>query len=81
MSSYITRVKQLEPNTIDNSKNNTSNKLILNKPLSTTIKYEPNKLFRNKPFNEKLILEEMNHFNDIERYFNDIETATLSRCY
>jgi hypothetical protein len=66
--SYITRDKPLEPNTIDNynSKSNTINKLMLNKPLSTTMKNELNKLFHDKPFNEKLILDEMNYLNDIE---------------
>lgn len=74
--SYITRDKPLEPNTIDNynSKSNTINKLILNKPLSTTIKNELNKLFHNRKFNEKLILDEMHYLNDAEMVVKTLRT-------
>lgn len=74
--SYITRDKPLEPNTIDNynSKINTINKLILIKPLSTTIKNELNKLFHDRPFNEKLILDEMVYLNDIEMVIKSLRS-------
>jgi len=66
--SYITRDTPLEPTTINNyiSKSNNINRLILNKPLSTTTKNELLKLFNNKPFNEAFILNEMNYLNDAE---------------
>lgn len=74
--SYITRDKPLEPITIDNynNKSNTINKLMLNKPLSTAAKNELNKLFNNRQFNEKLILDEMSYLNDAETVVKALRT-------
>lgn len=74
--SYITRDKPLEPTTIDNynSKSNIINKLMLNKPLSTAVKNELNNLFNNRPFNEKLILDEMSYLNDAETVVKALRT-------
>ena len=72
--SYITRDTKLEPTTIDNyiSKLNLINKLMVSNPLSSNVKNELLKLINSKSFDEKLLFDEMDYLNDVEKVIKSL---------
>lgn len=72
--SYITRDTKLEPTTIDNyiSKLNIINKLMVSNPLSSNVKNELLKLINSKSFDEKLLFDEMDYLNNVDKVIKSL---------
>jgi hypothetical protein len=72
--SYVTRDTKLEPTTINNyiSKLNIINKLMVSNPLPSNVKNELLKLMNSKAFDEKLLFDEMDYLNDVEKVIKSL---------
>ena len=70
--SYITRDAPLQPNSITNYSNklNLIHKLMTGKPFSSDMKKEILKVLKSKPFDEKMLFDEMDYLDNVEKVIN-----------